>query len=225
MYSHALKHTKFSFSVNAAICSEARTLHFTNIKHEGGLLEMMSNETLRRISKSNDDTNILNIAIKHTRAKPVACIPLSTVFKMANVTHIDFFILDVEGGELSVLHSIDFDEVSFDVIVVETESIDGRRPPSFVSDTIALLSSKGYANIDHIPGRNSWFVREGFIGSRRPGMYPLCFNGAIWSSFLRKKPKLPSSYFDNCPGKNFSSFYANNCQNCNMKYANPEVLI
>jgi len=42
------------------------------------------------------------------QVQEVACVPLSTVLATAGVTHVDFFVLDVEGAELDVLRTIDF---------------------------------------------------------------------------------------------------------------------
>ena len=68
--------------------------------------------------------------------------------------HINFFSLDVEGGELAVLKSIDFSDVRFDVIVVE-DLFDN------VSGIERLLQSKGYVYHKRVE-RNKWFVRSDF---------------------------------------------------------------
>jgi FkbM family methyltransferase len=44
---------------------------------------------------------------------------LSTVFKENNYTHIDLLSVDVEGAEMEVLKSIDFNEVNIDCILLE----------------------------------------------------------------------------------------------------------
>jgi hypothetical protein len=41
----------------------------------------------------------------------VDCIPLGIIFHRTHIRHINFFILDVEGGELEVLRSINFDVI------------------------------------------------------------------------------------------------------------------
>jgi hypothetical protein len=68
--------------------------------------------------------------------------------------HINFFSLDVEGGELDVLKSIDFSDVRFDVIVVEDlyDNVTGIE---------RLLQSKGYVYHKHVKW-NKWFVRSDF---------------------------------------------------------------
>ena len=42
---------------------------------------------------------------------------------------------------------------------------------------ILFLKEKGYAHYVN-RGRNSWYVREGFVPSLRPSVKPKCFNGA-----------------------------------------------
>jgi Methyltransferase FkbM domain len=43
------------------------------------------------------------------------CIPITTLMLALNVTHVDYFSLDVEGNEMDVLRTIDFD--TFDITV------------------------------------------------------------------------------------------------------------
>jgi FkbM family methyltransferase len=50
---------------------------------------------------------------------------MSTVLEKSGITHIDYFSLDVEGGELEVLKSIDWDKVSIYLFGVE---LDNQNP-------------------------------------------------------------------------------------------------
>ena len=54
----------------------------------------------------------------------ITCLPLATVLQMFDLTHIDFFSLDVEGAELAVLQTLDFSIVHINVIVIEQDSHD-----------------------------------------------------------------------------------------------------
>ena len=49
------------------------------------------------------------------------CVSLQKVLDKAKVSHINFFVLDVEGGEMEVLHSINWHRTSFDVLCIETD--------------------------------------------------------------------------------------------------------
>ena len=49
----------------------------------------------------------------------VKCFPLNAVLEAINVSHVDFFSLDVEGPELEILQTIDWNYLRIDVISVE----------------------------------------------------------------------------------------------------------
>lgn len=53
----------------------------------------------------------------------VPCRPLSAMLEEYNATRINFFSLDVEGAELKVLETFDFDKVQIDVLMVEADFI------------------------------------------------------------------------------------------------------
>ena len=56
-----------------------------------------------------------------------------------DINHIDFMSLDIEGGELDVLKSIDFDKYSFGLITVEyNDNYD---------EILELMNSKGYKKL------------------------------------------------------------------------------
>jgi hypothetical protein len=95
----------------------------------------------------------------------------------SNITHVNFFVLDVEGGEYSILTTIDWKSVIFDVIVIETQ-------PEFRSEgnfekIQSYLAERGYSCLPGYEtlGRNSWFVRNDFVPSKKPGIVDTCFRG------------------------------------------------
>ncbi|XP_052090652.1 uncharacterized protein LOC127727198 [Mytilus californianus] len=49
----------------------------------------------------------------------VQCFPFYSIMKALNVTHVDFFSLDVEGAELQVLQTIPFGKLDIDMMTVE----------------------------------------------------------------------------------------------------------
>jgi len=49
----------------------------------------------------------------------VNCFPLDAILKAINVTHVDYFSLDVEGPELEILHTIDWSKLQVDVLSIE----------------------------------------------------------------------------------------------------------
>ena len=104
--------------------------------------------------------------------REVECVKLGLVLRDARVSHVNLFILDVEGGELEVLKSVNWKRVTFDVLCVE---LDGR-PPGYADSVRAFLEPRGYFNHTSV-GRNNWFVSRGFVPSRKPGLSEGCFNG------------------------------------------------
>lgn len=75
----------------------------------------------------------------HNKIIKVPCEPLSKMLRDARIDHIDLFSLDVEGGELKVLETMDW-EVTVDVFVIELDGTNVEKDQA-VRD---LLKSKGY---------------------------------------------------------------------------------
>merc|ERR1712007_144479 len=71
--------------------------------------------------------------------------------------YFDFLSLDVEGAELSVLRSINFDRVAFGIVLVEAD----EHNPSKNLDVRNLLESHGYSYLED-KFRSSWFVNKDF---------------------------------------------------------------
>jgi hypothetical protein len=90
-------------------------------------------------------------------------VPLPYILGQFGIQHVNLWVLDVEGGELMVLQSVDFSVLSFDVIAVEA---DGHSPAKD-KGVVDLLVSKGYVYHGHVAW-NDWFVREGFQASAAP---------------------------------------------------------
>jgi len=88
----------------------------------------------------------------------VPCRPLGPLLSMFGVTHIDLWVLDVEGAELEVLKTFDFNAVTVDVVCIEQ---DGGNPQK---DTAvrALMEKKGFILDTQNQVRNDWYHRKGF---------------------------------------------------------------
>ena len=73
----------------------------------------------------------------------VHCGPLSYYLEQLRIQHIDFWSLDVEGWELNVLRSVDFDTVQIDVIMAESmNSVPGKQ--KMAEEVRSFLRQKGY---------------------------------------------------------------------------------
>lgn len=72
----------------------------------------------------------------------VCCNPMSEILKSAEVPYINLMSIDVEGAEEVVLETIDWENLSVEVIVVETDSRFMQRDK--VGKLTKILESKGF---------------------------------------------------------------------------------
>jgi hypothetical protein len=165
--------------VATAVC-DMEKVHYviSNNKSSGainGIGEFMTKSFLKQFhntvfaeSKSGTDWASTNWTKWSTEREEtvvsIPCTQLTNVFECLQVQHINFFVLDVEGGEISVLQSIDFAQITFDVICVETDP--EFRPPGFRQEVTDFLQSRGY-KFEMNRGRNTWFSRVDFQPSSR----------------------------------------------------------
>lgn len=106
------------------------------------------------------------------RVKLTVCFSLTAIFEALGIHHVDFFLLDVEGAELQVLHTLDFDRISFGCICVETNSPRGTRSPAYRSAVLDFFLTAAPAYVPWAPSllidtRNSWFCHRNMSKSRR----------------------------------------------------------
>jgi FkbM family methyltransferase len=123
-----LINSPLALSVNAAMCIESAAVHYSPKAGTGGIIEYMSSDFLKMFHSNlyNSCTPPGNLtSLDYSTAsyllKEVECMPLSKVLNAAHVKHVNYFILDVEGAELTVLKSINYKLVQFDVLCIETE--------------------------------------------------------------------------------------------------------
>jgi FkbM family methyltransferase len=144
-------------NVHAAVCSDPqKVVHYAigrNNTATGGIWEYAS--------EAHREKYWTGMTIYD--AIPTKCTPLQSILDMTVGTRRYFFdlaILDIEGAEFSALLGIDYNQISFGVIIVE-KNADGNINQS-VED---LLSSKGYSitNVEAECGaQNLWFVHFNF---------------------------------------------------------------
>lgn len=84
-----------SINVEAIVCQEGKSINFAGKENTGHIIGAVG-------------------------AGSKSCIPLQHILDKHNVTHVDFFSLDVEGAEMDVLKTIDFLKVTISVFMVET---------------------------------------------------------------------------------------------------------
>ena len=120
-YFKLIRKRENSININAALCSETKLLHYTN---EGGgqvqgFVEFMSKRFIRKWH-----SKIYQNMSKVEDLPTVQCVQLSRLVNELNIYHIDIWILDVEGAELSVLQGTNFNEIQINVIVMECDKTD-----------------------------------------------------------------------------------------------------
>ena len=76
---------------------------------------------------------------------------LQSLLDKHNITHINFFSLDVEGNELNVLNGIDFNKTTFDYILIESRNINCINN---------FLLEKGYKNMFKLSHHDYLFINN-----------------------------------------------------------------
>lgn len=172
--------------VHGAVC-DADVVHYIQHRRKGAassaIGEFMSDSFFQRVfpavykaSKHNKDwTSVkdwkewsLESNGKVNKGYSVfelSCLQIHAVLQHLKTTDVNWFMLDVNGGELNILQSIDWDKVRFDVLTVETEQ---KHPnPGNRKKVEDFVISKGYVLAEN-KGRNSWFRHPDFVPSVKP---------------------------------------------------------
>ena len=91
-----------AFSVNAAICANPSTVHYINLPYVGGIVEFMATDFIKTFHPALYNAGVPPGSIANVNFStipnivPVSCLPLSRVLGKAHVSHVNYFILDVE---------------------------------------------------------------------------------------------------------------------------------
>lgn len=144
--------------VHAGVCAKAQDLHWVEGKFQatGGFLEFAS--------KHHKTKFFTEATLKN--AQVVKCQPLQDIlderFDSSNL-FFDFYSLDIEGGELAALQTIDFDRVSFGVILVESSGQNLLKDMAVRT----LLEAQGYRYLENNPSNSDkktmesdWFIHK-----------------------------------------------------------------
>ena len=84
----------------------------------------------------------------------VQCFPFETFMLALNRTHVDYFSLDVEGAELDILKTIDFDR--FDISTLSVEFIHDVDVKVAIKD---FMTAKGYFVLTEVTHPN-WLAND-----------------------------------------------------------------
>ena len=119
---------------NYAVCSKniGKTRFLTSSVDELDVLDIHNTkEHKERIERESDNN------MEYTEVNTITFEEIMSNYK--DINHIDFMSLDIEGGELDVLKSIDFDKYSFGLITVEYNHN--------YNEIMELMYSKGYKKL------------------------------------------------------------------------------
>jgi len=132
-----------SHKENCAVFNEERELDFLSIEGPcnvlSGIYEFYDKRHIDRIEKELKSYEIYPIGHELYSRKEmvkISGVRLETIFDKYNVSHVDLLSIDVEGAELKVLESINFDKVSIDCILLENNY--------GIEKEITFLEEKGY---------------------------------------------------------------------------------
>jgi FkbM family methyltransferase len=145
---------------NCAISDVEMDINFLSIEGPcnvlSGIMEFYNSQHLERIDRE------LEMYSNHTEGHelysrkeqiPMKAVRLESLFSKHNITKIDFISIDVEGAELQVLNSINFDKVDINVFMIENNY--------GLEKETEFLSSKGYKLLGNIQW-DSVFIKNDF---------------------------------------------------------------
>ena len=130
-------------TVHAGVCAKKQNLHYVSKDAVGGFIEFAAQNFQETWWNESEKANALVV-----QCKPLRHILAETFGNES--PFFDFFRLDVEGAELQVLESINFDEAGFGIIFVESDSTNKMKNLGVRS----LLESHGYlflGNVSTVP--------------------------------------------------------------------------
>ena len=145
---------------NCAISDVEMDINFLSIEGPcnvlSGIMEFYNTQHLERINRE------LEMYSNHPEGHelysrkeqiPMKAVRLESLFNKHNITKIDFISIDVEGAELQVLNSINFDKVDIGVFMIENNY--------GLEKETEFLSSKGYKLLGNIQW-DSVFIKNDF---------------------------------------------------------------
>lgn len=138
-------------TVHAGVCKEPQKLHAVNDGLTGGIYEFAAPSFIEEWWK--------DLSFDDPKVEEIDCDTMDNILRKnaPTTTYFDFFSLDVEGAELAVLESIDFERVNFGIIFVEADRHNERKNLVLKQ----FLERKGYSFLYH-DHPNDWFVNPDF---------------------------------------------------------------
>ena len=112
--------------VHACVSNTVKSMHF---RVAGGLTSAIELESASHADRTRKDSEIYGRDYTlegFGNIMETNCTSLNTILKLLNTSHIDYFSLDVEGAELAIVESIDFESLTVDVFSIEVAENAGQ---------------------------------------------------------------------------------------------------
>jgi hypothetical protein len=165
-------------NIHAALCNSTLPLHWVKnddqLTSVNGFWEMLSLEVKEKWFTAFTPERVAALPA-------TTCRPLSPLLGVYGITHIDLWVLDIEGSEHMALASVDWSKVLIDVISVEV--LEPRTQGELDNELLVrqLIIEQGY--FEHSQqGRNTWYTRPGWEPSSCSKFPERCRDAEGWVS-------------------------------------------
>jgi FkbM family methyltransferase len=129
-----LKNNRKCITVHGCISDKTQKDQFLKIEGYPAMLSgLMSKYDPRHINRINHEINVYGGS---KTLIDMECYNINELLEKNNISYIDFCSLDIEGGELDVLKTIDFDKITIKAFAIE------NNYPS--NEIKKFMTSKGY---------------------------------------------------------------------------------
>lgn len=154
-YKQMLKKDRRCHMVNACVSDDVPKMEFVIAGGITSATSIMSSSHKARIAR--DSVTYGKTATWEGVGNTVEtnCSSLSYLMEQVGRTHVDYFILDVEGAELFVLHSIDFDHLHFDVVMIEVQEHGSEIKEFMESKGFALVKALAFDHVFRYEGSSN----------------------------------------------------------------------
>lgn len=146
-YKELLGKNRNAFALNACIANRKPLVSKFRIHFSlsGRLSEMHEKHGVRMDKESGTKTHKVGY---------FPCFSLVTIMKALGVSKVDYFSLDVEGGELDVLKAIDFKQLDIKMFSVEHNGFKENK------DAInEFMASKGYS-VKKVDAQDGYYLKS-----------------------------------------------------------------
>ncbi|KAL4443640.1 hypothetical protein ABPG75_011377 [Micractinium tetrahymenae] len=171
MYGELTRNRPEALCVHAAVCDTFQQVHWHGDGFESGIWEFMSDK-FRQTWHGED-------SVEEMAAVP--CVPLQYILDKFGIDTIDLWTLDVEGGELKILGTVDWSRLRVKVLVVETDGTDLAKDTAVVD----LLSAAGFQQVRRLSEQEQAAAGVEFLGSEMARMNSFFVHRDAWQHLAR----------------------------------------